>query len=190
MSLPSENQTKSKPKIVYIINSRLRYNYFRFGKANVRHIGQLFQVSFSTTSPNRRVILHQAAKFCPNRTTHCGNMMSYRFSRWRPSAMLYLLCGNGGPPARCFSWWSSNRLFVGLIVPEILRCIDFSVMAWNCMFTPLSGEFWGRIYPTWRHPSPRPPKGLSLDGNTSFVPFSVRIGATVSPGRVDEKNTG
>ena len=30
-------------------------------------------------------------------------------------------------------------------------------------------------------------KGTSLGGNTSFEPFSVRIGATVRPGRVTEK---
>jgi len=42
---------------------------------------------------NRRVILHQAAEFRPNRTTQRGNMTLYRFSRWRPSAMLFLLFG-------------------------------------------------------------------------------------------------
>jgi len=34
---------------------------------------------------------------------------------------------------------------------------------------------------------PDPPKGTSLGGNTSFEPFSVRISATVRPGRVAEK---
>ena len=40
---------------------------------------------------NQRVILHQAAEFRPNRNIRRWNMTSYRFSRWRPSAMLYLL---------------------------------------------------------------------------------------------------
>jgi len=52
---------------------------------------------------NRRVILHQAAEFCPNRTTQRSNMTSYRFSRWRSSAMLYLLWGNGRLPTKCTS---------------------------------------------------------------------------------------
>ena len=52
---------------------------------------------------NRRVILHQAAEFRPNRNIRRWNMTSYRFSRWRPSAMLYLLWGNGGPPTKCLS---------------------------------------------------------------------------------------
>jgi len=42
---------------------------------------------------------------------------------------------------------SSNCLLVGLIVPEILRFIDFGVLAWNCLFTPLLGSFWGIFSP-------------------------------------------
>ena len=53
---------------------------------------------------NRRVILQPAAEFRPNRNIHHWNMTSYRFSRWRPSAILYLLWGNGGPPTKCLSW--------------------------------------------------------------------------------------
>jgi len=37
----------SKPNFVYYFNSRLWYNYFRFGKTNVRHIGILLPVSIS-----------------------------------------------------------------------------------------------------------------------------------------------
>jgi len=36
---------------------------------------------------------------------------------------------------------------------------------------------------------PPPPNGPSLGGNMSFEPFSARIGATVRPSRVKEKNT-
>jgi len=91
-------------------------------------------------------------------------------------------------PRSAFRRMSSNRLFVRLIVPEILRCIDFGVLAWNCLFTPLLEEFWGHISPTWHNLSPWPPKGPFLGGNTSFEPFSVNIGATVQPGRVTERN--
>jgi len=51
---------------------------------------------------NRRVILLPAAEFRPNRNFRRWNMTSYRFLRWRPSAMLYLLWGNGGPPRSAF----------------------------------------------------------------------------------------
>jgi len=56
---------------------------------------------------NRRIIVHPAAELRPNRNIHRWNVTSYRFSRWRPSAMLYLLwgkLGNGGPPTKCLSW--------------------------------------------------------------------------------------
>jgi len=80
-----------------------------------------------------------------------------------------------------------NRYIVGLIVAEILRCKDFGVLAWNCLFTTLFGEFLGNIFPIWHHPSSWPLKGTSLGGNTSFEPPSVRISATVRPGCVTEK---
>jgi len=52
---------------------------------------------------------------------------------------------------------SSNRLFVGLIVPEILRVIDFGVLAWNCLFTPLLVEFWDIFspYKVTHRPNPK-----------------------------------
>jgi len=50
----------------------------------------------------------------------------------------------------------------------------------------LGGGF-GTYFPIWRHTSSRPPKGPSLGGNTSFEPFTVRISATVRPGRRIEK---
>jgi len=52
---------------------------------------------------------------------------------------------------------------------------------------PFLGSFLGNIFPIWRHPSSWPPKGPSLGGNTSFEPSSVRISATVRPGRMIEK---
>ena len=64
--------------------------YFRFWSRPFRH--------------NRRVFLHPAAEFRPSRNIRRGNMTSYHFSRWRPSVMLYLFWGNGGPPTKCLSW--------------------------------------------------------------------------------------
>ena len=49
--------------------------------------------------------------------------------------------------AKAVVWSRSwNRYFVRLIVPEILRCIDFGVWAWNCLFMPLFGVFFS-IFP-------------------------------------------
>ena len=105
MQLHSEGQNLSANQISSpYLNLWLRYSYFRFGKTNVRHIGILLPVQYWPFSHNWRVILHPAAEFRQNRNTHCGNMTSYRFLRWRPSAMLYLLWSNGGPPTKCLSW--------------------------------------------------------------------------------------
>ena len=54
--------------------------------------------------------------------------------------MLYLLWGNGGPPTKCLSWSELGPQIASLI-PKILRCIDFGVLDWNCLFTPHFGEF-------------------------------------------------
>ena len=78
------------------LNSRLRYNYSGFDKQTSAILEFHFPLPVRSR-PFRRnrhhVILHPAAKFRQNWNIHCGNMASYRFSRWRPSAMLYLLWG-------------------------------------------------------------------------------------------------
>ena len=85
MSLPSEGQsllaTKFRRDISIggwdittsgfeIQTSAMLEFYFRFRSRPFRR--------------NRRVILHQAAEFRPNRNIRRWNMTSYRFSRWRP----------------------------------------------------------------------------------------------------------
>jgi len=52
MSLPSECQSLSTNQILSTyLNCRLRYNYFRFWKTNVCHIGNLISVSILTICP-------------------------------------------------------------------------------------------------------------------------------------------
>jgi len=70
---------------VVITHPQLRYNYFRFGKTNVRHIGILLPVSYHSS---RHVILHQSVKFYPSRTAQSRKMKSSPFWRWRISAVL------------------------------------------------------------------------------------------------------
>jgi len=74
---------------------RLRYKYSSVEKQTSAILGSYFR--FRPYHRNWHVVLRQAAKFHQNRTTHVGNMTSYRFSRWRPSAMFSLLGHNGGP---------------------------------------------------------------------------------------------
>jgi len=66
------------------LNLRLRYNYFRFRKTNVRHIEIFLSVFLlGPYRSNRRAIPHHAAMFRPNRATRCGVITSYKISRWR-----------------------------------------------------------------------------------------------------------
>jgi len=108
MSVPLEGQHLSPNQIssTYIyLNSRLRYNYFRFWKKQTSAILE-FYFRFRSRPLRRkcRVILHEGAEFRPNRTMRCGIMTSYRFSRWRQSDILYLLWDNSRPSTKCLSW--------------------------------------------------------------------------------------
>ena len=67
-----------------------------------------------------------------------------------------------------------------------MRCKNFGVLAWNCLFTPLFGEY----FPHMTSSIVQTPKGPSLGRNTSFEPFGVTISATVRPGgRIEKKNS-
>jgi len=90
MPLYSEGQNLSTNQISSTyINSWLRYNYFRFGKTNVRHIGILLWFWFQLYHRNWHAILHQADKFHPNETTYSGNMMSYWCFKMADAAAQY-----------------------------------------------------------------------------------------------------
>ena len=60
--------------------------------------------------------------------------------------MLNFLWVNGRPPTKC-SWWLllCPQIFclIGYIISEIMRFLDFRVLAWNCLFTPTFKEFGG-----------------------------------------------
>ena len=66
------------------LNLRLRCNYFRFGKQTSAILEFFFRLSLRPYHSNRRAILHQTTKFCPNRSTHVGVITSYTISTWRP----------------------------------------------------------------------------------------------------------
>jgi len=91
MSLPSEGQSLWANQILSTyLNWWLRYNYFRFCKRNVRHIGNLLSVSISTICQKSA---HYSAsgntELCPNRSTHCGNVTSYPFLKMAAATAEY-----------------------------------------------------------------------------------------------------
>ena len=56
------------------------------------------------------------------------------------------------------SAWSSNLALIRFIVLEIFRFLYFAVLAGNCLFTPIFGEFWGHIFPKYGHHRSNPQK--------------------------------
>ena len=85
MSLPSEGQSLSANQISSTcLNSRLRYNYFRFRKTNVRHIGILLPVSTSIIFHNLRVFCIRLPNFVQLGAPNAEKLSHIHFSRWRP----------------------------------------------------------------------------------------------------------
>jgi len=83
-------QTKfRRPQWSTYINLWLRYNDFWFGKTNIYHIGIVLPVTISIISRHLHFILHQPAEFRPNRSSHCGNITSYRFIKMAAATAEY-----------------------------------------------------------------------------------------------------
>jgi len=104
-------------------NPRLLY-YFTsdFKKQTSAILEFYFQSQFRPHHQSRHVILHQSAKFHPNRTAHGRKMTSCRFSRWRISIWDFR-----GPvmvslksPCRTFCWSSVDTIALNCLVLEII----------------------------------------------------------------------
>ena len=79
-------QTKSR-RHISIHDSDI--TIFGLKKTNVRHIGILLPFRSRQFPRNLHIILHQATEFRPNRSPHCGNMMSYPCIKMAPAAAQY-----------------------------------------------------------------------------------------------------
>jgi len=161
MSLPSKNQGSLPANQISstYLNSRLRYNYFRFGKTNVRHIGILLSVSISTISA----------------WSTCKSASGCRISSKADHALQ-----NYDVISICF-WVMADHprsVFRGLnsIFKSLVRRINISghfamYRFWRFgLKLPIQAPFGGACgahFSIWRHSSSRLPKGSSLGGNTS-----------------------
>jgi len=177
--------------------SRLRYNYFRFWKTNDRHIGILLPVSISTIDYFAVI----GALFCiglPNfiqigsSTAEISNQISNIKSIFKMSAISHVVFALGVMADHQRSAFRRLNLILKSLVRRINSSIDITMYRfWRFgLKLPIHAHFggvFGAYFPIWRHLSPWSPKGPSLGGNTSFEPHSIRIGATVRPGRMTEK---
>jgi len=80
----------SKPNSVTITQSAAEITVSDFEKQTSAILEFYFRFRLRPYRYSWHVILHQFAKFYPNRTAHSRRMTSCRFSRWRISAILDL----------------------------------------------------------------------------------------------------
>jgi len=101
---------------------------------------------------HRHAILHLPAKFLSNRTIVSGVMTLCPFSKWRPAAILDLICLMLHHPRSAivgvrlvlnlnfgfnpiYSFGDKNAIFI------------FCRFGWKLHFTPILGSFWGIFLP-------------------------------------------
>ena len=101
------------------------------------------------------------------------------FPRWRPSAILDLLCVCSDHPRRVFGGlyrcvkfrWNRCSSFDNM---HVFRFHEFGLK--TPIHPPKWLFFWGGIGPTkWGAVLTRPPKGTNRCGSTSYEPSSVKI---------------
>jgi len=94
------------------------------------------------------------------------DMAIYRFSKWRPSAILELFYYHTrpSPPTKSL-----------LLAAAACQISFFAYLAWNAYSGPQNGGF-GRLWtPKCDYSSSRPPKGTSLRKSASFKLSTVKI---------------
>ena len=142
MSLSSEGQSLSANQISSTyLNWRLKYNYFRFLNTNVRHIGIPLPVSIVSFCIRLPIFVQIGTS-----GAEIWRHIDFQDGGRQPCCIYFGVMADHPRCAFRGLIPSSNREFVGLLVPEILRCKNFGVLAWNCLFTPLFGEFLGDIF--------------------------------------------
>ena len=168
--------------------SVLRYNYFRFLKTNVAILEFYFRFQSDHFAVIGMLFYIRLPNFVQIGTsaTEIWRHIDFKDGGRQPCCICFdAMADHSRSAFRCLNSVLKSLVRHINIVPKILRCIDFGVLAWNCPFTPLLGDF-GAYFPHMTSPIAPTPKRTVLGGNT---PFSVRIGATVRPGRVMKKKT-
>ena len=118
------------------------------------------------------------------------DMAIYRFSKWRPSAILELFYHHTRPPTKSLLLAAAACQISCQSGTQIWRHsnLNFSHI-WVEM--PIQWGFWGTLDPKCDYSSSRPPKGTSLRKSASFKVSTVKIRSGVWPvRRVDRKCYG
>ena len=170
--VPSEGQNLSANQIsLTYLHSRLRYYYFRFGKRTSAIF--YFRFPFRPFSRNLHVILHQAIKFCRNRSTHCGNdiISIYQVggrSILLPVSYLLMTLPSEGQSLSAnqisstylnsllrysyFRFWKTNVSHIGILLPVEISTIFFVIcIRLLCIRLPNFVQIGAPIAQIWRH---------------------------------------
>jgi len=112
-----------------------------------------------------------------NRMTFHWDMAIYRFSKWRPFAILELFHYHTRPPTKSLLVAAAAVKFH---VNQIHRSEDIAVLIFRifglkCLFRSPKLGFWGTLAPNCDYSSSRPPKGTSLRKSASFKLSTVKI---------------
>jgi len=106
-------------------------------------------------------------------------MAIYRFSKWRPSAILELFYHHTRPPTKSLLLATAAcQIHVDLIrrSEDIATVFEFfACLAWNAYSRPQNGGFGGLWTPKCNYSSSRPPKGTSLRQSASVKLSVVKI---------------
>jgi len=137
---------------------------------------------------HRRVIVHRPTSKS-NYNWQSYDVISI-FSRWWPAAILDLIWTILDHPRSAIV---GLRLVLKCGLNRIYSFGDIAIFIFRSfgLKLPIHAHFggggWRAYFPQMTSPSSCPPKGTSLCRNTSFEPWSVKIGSAVRPGRVSEK---
>ena len=143
---------------------------------------QLFHFRSRDVHPVQNLLL--CTKFHRNRVIFSWDMAIYRFSKWRPSAILELFYHHTRPPTK--------SLFLAAAACQISCQSDIQIwrysylnfshyLALNAYSGPQNGVFRGLWTPKCDYSSSRPPKGTSLRKSASFKLSTVKIRWRVWP---------
>jgi len=105
---------------------------FRFFNMAAATILDFSNLKFLTVKRLKGVELRHQAKFGRNRSNRCRDMAIYFiFTRWRPSAILDLLCVCSDHPRRAFGGLYHVQNLVGINAVVLIICMffDFTSLA-------------------------------------------------------------
>jgi len=163
----------------YNIQEHLLQNYINNQEIRSVELGvclmQLFHFWSRDVHPVQNLLL--CTKFHEYRMIFHWDMAIYRFSKWRPSAILELFYHHPRPPTKSLLLAAAACQILCQCDTEIWRYsyLNFSHIWLEMPIQAPKWGFWGLWTPKCDYSSTKPPKGTSLCKSASFKPSTVKI---------------